>query len=97
MPQLLCGERNVQSYSSLQQGGACRGIDANDWALREMVVEIGDRSRAGKLFSGICLFLRNEILRRDLLAHPKTPLDGSGTGQNRMAQVYGGDDVHSGG
>ncbi len=85
MPQLLHGERNVRSYSSLGQGGLCRGIDANDWALREMVVGIRDRSRAGKWFSGICLFSRNEILGRDLPACPMTPLDGSGTGQNRMA------------
>ena len=35
-------------HSSLRQGGACRGLDANNWALREMVVRIGDRSRAGK-------------------------------------------------
>jgi hypothetical protein len=49
----------------------CRGIDANDEALREMVVGIGDRSRAGKGFSGICSFSRNEILRRDLPARPR--------------------------
>ncbi len=72
-------------HSSLRQGGACRGLDANNWALREMVVGIRDRSRAGKWFSKSCLFTRNEILRRDLLAHPPTSLDGSGTGQNRMA------------
>ncbi len=89
-------ERNVWSYSSLQQGGACRGIDANNWAIREMVVGIGDRSRTGKLFTGICLFSRNEILRRDLPACPMTSLDGSGTGQNRMVSVYGGDDMHPG-
>jgi hypothetical protein len=51
----------------------------------------------GKLFSEICLLSRNEILRRDLLARPTTPLDGCGTGQNRMAPVYGEDDLHSGG
>ncbi len=49
----------------------CRGIDANDEALREMVVGIGDRSRAGKGLSGICSFSMNKILRRDLPARPR--------------------------
>ncbi len=96
MPQLLRGERNKWSYSLLQRGRAVRCIDVNDWALEEVVVGIGNRYRTGTLLSGIRLFSRNETFGRDLLACPATPLDGGGTGQNRMALVHGGDDMHSG-
>jgi hypothetical protein len=67
-------------------------MNANNWALGELVVGIGDRSRPGTLLSGVLSFSRNETFGRDLLAYPTTPLDGGGTGQNRMASVHGGDD-----
>jgi hypothetical protein len=96
MPQLLLGERNVWLYSLLQLGWAGRCIDANNWALGEVVVGIGDRSRIDMLLSEFCSFLRNETSGKDLLACPMNLSDCGVTGQNRMVLVHGGDNMHSG-